>query len=349
MPNKHGTGARSTVIRCPNCGEDYSVTYKRCPFCDEKTAPAKKRAAYEDSPDTEYDDTEEGGEASRHSGRRLYGGTARGGGWPPLRIVSTVVSLAIIVAAIWIVATQIIPLVKRANPDDPAAATPTPPSVSQDVGGITPPTDSGTPDPNATTPPATSLIPEVSPTPAIPAGQTATGFTMSKSDVSLSRYGESFTLKITYTPSGSTGSVTFESDKPEVAVVGADGVVTGKSRGTATITATLPGGVTQECIVRCKFDAPAGSGGGSSQTVNANSGTGSLSLNKTDFTFTSLNDPAVQMKVSGTSSTPVWSIGDSSVATISETGLVKPVSKGNTTITCTVDGKTLECIVRCSF
>ena len=27
---------RYEVIRCENCGEDYSVTYKRCPFCDER-------------------------------------------------------------------------------------------------------------------------------------------------------------------------------------------------------------------------------------------------------------------------------------------------------------------------
>ena len=47
MPNKRATGSRSTVIRCPNCGEDYSVTYKRCPFCEEK-ASAKKRERYED-------------------------------------------------------------------------------------------------------------------------------------------------------------------------------------------------------------------------------------------------------------------------------------------------------------
>jgi hypothetical protein len=55
------------------------------------------------------------------------------------------------------------------------------------------------------------------------------------------------------------------------------------------------------------------------------------------------------MKVSGTSSTPVWSIGNTSVATITEGGLVKPVGRGTTTITCKVDGQTLECIVRCTF
>lgn len=27
---------RGDVIRCENCGEDYSVTYRRCPFCDER-------------------------------------------------------------------------------------------------------------------------------------------------------------------------------------------------------------------------------------------------------------------------------------------------------------------------
>ena len=27
---------RTDVIRCENCGEDYSITYKRCPFCDER-------------------------------------------------------------------------------------------------------------------------------------------------------------------------------------------------------------------------------------------------------------------------------------------------------------------------
>ena len=30
------SGRRTDVIRCENCGEDYSVTYKRCPFCDER-------------------------------------------------------------------------------------------------------------------------------------------------------------------------------------------------------------------------------------------------------------------------------------------------------------------------
>ena len=35
-------------------------------------------------------------------------------------------------------------------------------------------------------------------------------------------------------------------------------------------------------------------------------------------------------------------------ATVSGDGTVKHVGKGQTTLTCTVDGKTLTCIVRCN-
>ena len=102
----------------------------------------------------------------------------------------------------------------------------------------------------------------------------------------------------------------------------------------------MAGDYQQECTVRNSVTSASSSGSASSA---------SLSLNKTDFTFGSLSEPAVQMKVSGTSSTPVWSIGNTSVATITEGGLVKPVGRGTTTITCKVDGQTLECIVRCTF
>ena len=38
-----------------------------------------------------------------------------------------------------------------------------------------------------------------------------------------------------------------------------------------------------------------------------------------------------------------------SVATISADGVVRPAGPGTATITCTVDGQTLTCIVRCNF
>ena len=72
---------RTDVIRCENCGEDYSVTYKRCPFCDER--PGRGGAA----------------------GKRVA--NTRGGGYGrpvnPIQIAGLVVSLALIASALFIV------------------------------------------------------------------------------------------------------------------------------------------------------------------------------------------------------------------------------------------------------
>lgn len=69
------------MIRCENCGEDYSITYKRCPFCDER--PGR------------------GG----ISGKRVA--NTRGGGYGrpvnPIQIAGLVVSLALIASALFIV------------------------------------------------------------------------------------------------------------------------------------------------------------------------------------------------------------------------------------------------------
>lgn len=72
---------RGEVIRCENCGEDYSVTYRRCPFCDER--PGR------------------GGS----SGRRMA--NTRGGGYgrpaSTLKAVSWLASLALVLAAAFII------------------------------------------------------------------------------------------------------------------------------------------------------------------------------------------------------------------------------------------------------
>lgn len=348
MPSKRATGSRSTVIRCPNCGEDYSITYKRCPFCDEKAAPKKKR------PERREELPEDQGEERRSGGKHLMN---LGGEWSPVRIAGTVASLAVIIAAVWIVATQIVPLVNRGEhlggDQDPA-----PPPATQSVGESLPPTGSlppqssdGLTEPTA---PVSSAAPAGSPSPApspeatptpkpsAPAGQTATGFTLNKSDISMSdQYPEAVTLKVTFTPAGTTGTVTWTSSDPDIASVDANGKVThGTKNGMAVITATMGDGTKQECKVRCNFSNPGASGGSADS--------GALSLNREDFTLKKAGE-TFQMKVSGTSSTPVWAIGDSSVATISGDGKVTAVAKGTTTITCTVDGKTLQCIVRCTW
>ena len=72
---------RNDVIRCENCGEDYSITYRRCPFCDER--PGR------------------GGGA----GKRVA--NTRGGGYGrpvnPIQVVWLVISLVLIISALFIV------------------------------------------------------------------------------------------------------------------------------------------------------------------------------------------------------------------------------------------------------
>ena len=111
MATRRSTGTRPEVVRCPYCGEDYSVTYKRCPFCDGKPAP---ESSFEDDPPAE---------GRRSGGKRLVSNTRGGGyggeGWGPLRIVGTVVSLGLIVAAVWIVVSVVSPLVNRGSSLNP--------------------------------------------------------------------------------------------------------------------------------------------------------------------------------------------------------------------------------------
>lgn len=79
--SRQSSGRRTDVIRCENCGEDYSITYKRCPFCDER--PGR------------------GG----ISGKRVA--NTRGGGYGrpvnPIQIAGLVISLALIATALFIV------------------------------------------------------------------------------------------------------------------------------------------------------------------------------------------------------------------------------------------------------
>ncbi len=92
----------------------------------------------------------------------------------------------------------------------------------------------------------------VSPTPgsgtATPSPAQSAGLSINRTDITMSREGETFTLKVSGT--GSTPS--WSSSKSSVASVSSGGKVTAVSSGTATITATVDG-QTFKCIVRCSF------------------------------------------------------------------------------------------------
>lgn len=135
--------------------------------------------------------------------------------------------------------------------------------------------------------------------------------------------------KALLTASGGTGEVVWSTSNENIATVDG-GSVTGVAGGTVTITAAAG-----EESVSCKVTV----------TGDPWVSTANLSLNKTDFTLPA-GDPPVQMKVNGTDSPVTWASNNTSVVTISETGLVTRVGSGTTTITATVDGQVLECIVR---
>ena len=327
MATRRSTGTRPEVVRCPYCGEDYSVTYKRCPFCDGKPAP---ESSFEDDPPAE---------GRRSGGKRLVsntrGGGYGGGGWGPLRIVGTVVSLGLIVAAVWIVVSVVSPLVNRGsslNSDQPSS----PPVTSSSAA------PTGSPDSSASPAPTGGVEPTRSPEPSgtIPASQTATSFTLNRKDFTLSQAGDVWNLGPAFLPAGSTGTLTWNSSKPEVATVSDSGIVTAVAPGVATITATMAGGYTQECIVRCTWTG-ASSGGSGSAAAALTPSHSDVTLYKTGESF--------RFRVSGTDSTPVWSTSNSGVASVDGSGTVTAVSKGTCNVTATVDGQTFTCIVRCNF
>ena len=142
-------------------------------------------------------------------------------------------------------------------------------------------------------------------------------------------------LQYTLKASGGSGEYTWTSADPSVATVSENGTVTGVGNGNTEITAT-DGFTTAACIVRIK---------GVTSGTTTPTGSTTLSLNREDMTMPA-GGTSFQLKVSGTASAVTWSIADPSIATIDADGTVHFLKKGTTTATASVDGQTLQCIVR---
>ena len=326
------------MIHCDVCGEDYSATYKHCPFCEEDAWEARERERgggreeeYDDLDEYEEDEYEER-PVRRKGGKRL--GNRRGGGYggPPSigKIVSTVLSLVIIAAAIFVVITIIRPWIIRGNvdpnPSEQVTQTPDPGDVSAE------PTD-----------PVESEEPEPSTEPT-PDGQTATSFTLSYTEFSISRqYPDPVTIQVTFSPAGTTGEITWSSSNPSALTVDQNGRVSAVGPGSAVITATMAGGYSQTCKVYSTIGSDSGPVSTPTQAPS-----GGLSLSREDFT---LNEtwPTYTITVTGASGTVTWSTSNSAVATVSAGGTVARVGAGTCTITAKdAAGNTATCIVRCN-
>ena len=333
--------SKNELIECPYCGEKYAVTYKHCPFCNEDGTGRWDDPAPEE--EYVYDDEEPTG---ARGGKRLIGGGGGGRRSPSAgRIIGTILSLALIAAAGCIVFSLVRSLVGGEEP----TPTPTPPSRESTVPTGTPSEEPSAP---ASESPAVPTVPVTDPTlppaPTTPAVELVapTSFKISHSDVTLDHMGETFTITVTCTPANARPDTTWKSSNPNVASVSWDGKVTAVSKGTVTITATVAGVGEKSCIVRCNFKS--GSGSTTTPAPTATPAASSLKLSREDFTLASVGD-SWTLKVSGTSSTPTWSSTNTSVATVSANGTVTAVAKGTCKVKATVDGVTLECIVRCTW
>lgn len=210
---------RNDVIHCENCGEDYSVTYKRCPFCDER--PGKN-----------------GRPKTTPGGRRVAGGAGRGSGRPvnPLQIAGLVITLVLIIAAMYIVFSSLAPLFEKGG-EKPGSASTGNASASQSAPGT------------STSQPDASVADDPEPPP--PVAAVVNSLTLSTNDFTL-RANESYRITATVDPADA--EITWTSSDETLATVGADGTVTnvnaGSSKQTAVITAAA-GDKTVECLVRC--------------------------------------------------------------------------------------------------
>ena len=339
---------KNALIKCEHCGEYYSVTYRECPFCDEYDMEMEASAS-------DYQPIPRRGSG----GRRLVSNKKGGGygrGWTPGRVLVNLISVGFIIGAILIVTSIIKPLIDRGHisqPTPPAVETQAPspstdpsPSPSEAVS----PSPSAEPSPSVEPSPSAEPSPSSEPTPSIPADQTATGFTISHTDFSLSnQYPTPITIKVTFFPAGSTGTITWTSSDPDVAWVDANGKVSpGTKQGTATITATMAGGATQKCVVRSTVTGGSAAPSSNPSPSPSASATVNFTLNKSDFTM-SRRGETYQIKISGTTATASWASSNTAVATVSADGTVTAVGNGNCTITAKIGTSTQKCIVRVKY
>ena len=237
---------RPDMIRCENCGEDYSSTYKRCPFCDER--PGRTGIG----------------------GRRVADGEGR---VHPVQLVGLVISLVLIIAALFIVFTRIAPLFTGGSSSDSSVNT------SQSGAG-SPDTSAGGSSADTSLPGDTSVPGDASGSGSGSGDQSqggtvaaVTSITLNKTDMTL-QPGETTQLTATLAPAGAAGTVTWSSSDTSLVTVDEYGNVKNVNQGTekkkAIITATC-GDVTATCDVHCK---PANASSGSGDTGTGGGSTG---------------------------------------------------------------------------
>ena len=203
------------LIRCPQCGEQYSSSYPRCPFCEEEDDSGSRRLKYR---------------PKRHIADRQKAQSARGG--------LIVVLVAVLALLSWYLFGDSIarnnktdeqgekppahneqPTVPANNPnasdpffEDPGGESNEPPNTGEPSGGG-------------------EGIQSPEPQPPVVENVDVSGAKLNRDDFTLGYEGEKFTIGLSGTEAAPTWSV----DNPNVATIAADGTVTAVANGNTTV------------------------------------------------------------------------------------------------------------------
>lgn len=168
-----------------------------------------------------------------------------------------------------------------------------------------------------------------------PATVAVTGVTLNPTTLEL-KVGGTGTIAATVAPENATDkTVTWSSDKTDIATVDSTGKVTAVKEGTANITVTTKdGSKTATCAVTVKAkDSVAVT------SVTVNPTTLSLDVGKTSVLGATVKPD------DATNKTVTWTSSDPNKATVDTKGCVTAKAEGTVTITATADGKTATCTV----
>lgn len=156
-----------------------------------------------------------------------------------------------------------------------------------------------------------------------------TGIKLNKSSATI-KAGNTLTLTATVSPTNATDkSVKWKTSSTAVATV-KNGVVTAVAGGTCTITATASSGQTATC------------------EISVTQGIDSITLSRTSATMYVTQTMTLTKTVKPSTSTVkdfAWSSSNTSIATVSTSGVVTAKAPGEVTISVTADGKTAECVI----
>lgn len=376
-------GGRDNLTHCPNCGEDYASTYRRCPFCNAKPARGGQeeddlepfplvdadrsaKVDYEEPYEEELPapSASKGGKRLATTAAPLRGGSGKssrapstsgrggrvntsGGGYgrkpSPVKVLVYLVSLAVIIAALWLVLFKLGPKIAGVF-SGPSTQTESPAPSPSPSATVMP---SPSPTPVIPTVPPVSEPPEDVTTQPINTPTPGGALQLSRTDFTLSDKYPTYTVKAT----GANGTVTWAIEDSSVATITQTGLVTAMKNGYTRLTATDELGITARCEVRVagftggQTDEPSPSATPAAPSAFPSAATGA-SLSANDVTFSERNGYTATLRVNGGTAAS-WASDNEAVATVTQSGVVSGLKEGTANITCTLDsGETLTCVVR---